>query len=369
MDTEKLVSLADHLVFTQTGKHLTTLQKTILRETFGNQPYSRIARECKFTEGHIRDVASDLWKILSDGFGEKINKSNVSSILERAVFAFNSPTFGDNTQIQEFNFCPGTHSTVPDSTQTPEPTTFPCKTYLISTPEVPQFFGRTSELDTLKQYILNQHCRLITIQGLTGIGKTALTLKLLEEIQSHFHTIYYSSLRFSPPLTDTLTSLLKFLTETETTPQNPELQLHQLLEYLKQYPTLIIWDDVQHLLSAEPGGQWKSERENYEFLCKVLGEVAHCSCVLLLSWEQPLTVTQLQSCSPRVKSLSLGGLGKEAEELLQAMGLREEDWQGLIEKSQGNPLWLKLMVDRIEKRFEGRVQEFLSHRSLQLDKC
>ncbi len=53
---------------------------------------------------------------------------------------------------------------------------------LTDAPDFPDYYDRTSELSTLKQWILQQHTRLITIYGLSGIGKSAIALKVIEQI-------------------------------------------------------------------------------------------------------------------------------------------------------------------------------------------
>jgi thymidylate kinase len=42
---------------------------------------------------------------------------------------------------------------------------------------------RTVELTTLKHWILEEHCRLVTLLGIDGMGKTSLSVKLAEQIQ------------------------------------------------------------------------------------------------------------------------------------------------------------------------------------------
>ena len=45
-------------------------------------------------------------------------------------------------------------------------------------PDIPAFFGRETELKTLKEWIIKDRCRLIAIIGIGGICKTAVSIKL-----------------------------------------------------------------------------------------------------------------------------------------------------------------------------------------------
>lgn len=57
--------------------------------------------------------------------------------------------------------------------------------------DVSLFYGRTTELNTLQQWILQDRCRLVSILGMGGIGKTALSVKFADEIQGQFtHVIW-----------------------------------------------------------------------------------------------------------------------------------------------------------------------------------
>ena len=106
MDTQELFKKLDNLVFGQTGKHLDTLQLGILKNVLNGQKYSTIAQEYNCTEGHARDKAYELWKILSELLGEELNKFNVRSAIERLVFYNSNNNLVNSVQIDSVNFCP-----------------------------------------------------------------------------------------------------------------------------------------------------------------------------------------------------------------------------------------------------------------------
>jgi hypothetical protein len=88
MDVNEMLKFADEIVFKNRGKHLDDLEQAILRGVWQNEKYSKVAEDFHCTEGHVRDVASDLWKILSDILEEDVSKCNLRSTIERQQLLF-----------------------------------------------------------------------------------------------------------------------------------------------------------------------------------------------------------------------------------------------------------------------------------------
>lgn len=163
MDIQEILNLADHLIFNQTGKHLDDLQQVILRGTFQGKKYSEIAQEFQCTNGHVRDVASELWKTFSETFGEQVNKSNLRTAFDRWQFSIQHIE-KDFVGTNYINFC---HETSPSSeTINPEnltqpninkPQTIPRpKIDLSDAPDHKKFYGRTQKIKTLKKWIIQE---------------------------------------------------------------------------------------------------------------------------------------------------------------------------------------------------------------------
>ncbi|MFB2881864.1 NB-ARC domain-containing protein [Floridanema aerugineum] len=337
----------------------------MFRETFQGQKYAKIAQERNCSEGYVRSNASELWKILSEALGEEVSKTNVQLILERAKFYNSSSAIGksaigrDYVTVNNVNICPQNSQpsqATPQTEQTPKP-----HIDLGDAPEIFSFFDRTPQLTTLETWILQQNTRLIAILGISGIGKTTLSLQLIEQIKHNFNYIIYRSLRFSPTLETTLTNLLQIFAPKTETPQNIETQLSQLLNYLRQHRCLIILDDVHTLFSSKQlAGQYQTGYENYHLFFQLITQVNHQSCLIVNTWEKPREVVQLKKENNAIHCLLLEGLGEAAKEILREQDLLDEDcWQTLIEQYQGNPLWLELTANLIKELFAGRVSEFL----------
>lgn len=81
MDIEKGLEIAEQLL----NRTLKPLEALIFQESWkGRQgkKYKEIADTYPCSEGHVNDVASDLWNLLSRSLGKKVNKSNFRRELE-----------------------------------------------------------------------------------------------------------------------------------------------------------------------------------------------------------------------------------------------------------------------------------------------
>lgn len=109
VDIQSLITTVDELIFSHTGEHLDDLQCEILEGVIDNQKYREIAKNNHFSTKYVRDTAGKLWKTLSEILGEKVNKSNIKSTLQR-YFYYNfsySRNIKDVLQINSGNFCTG----------------------------------------------------------------------------------------------------------------------------------------------------------------------------------------------------------------------------------------------------------------------
>jgi hypothetical protein len=368
MDIKEILRLADELLLAKTGEHLDYLQEAILRGALEGKTYTKIAEDTYSNEGHVRNVGSELWKILSEAFGEDVTKKNCRALVQKGKFS-SSAIGGDyNIAINNFNCYPQTPPAPTESAQHQQNKT---KLHLDlgDAPEVLTFYERTSELVTLERWIVQERCRLVALLGITGIGKTALAIRLIDDIKTHFDYIIYRSLRFSPPLNATLANLLQVFSPQAEIPHSVEAQLSQLFSYLRQYRCLIVLDDVQVLFSSgQFAGHYKSGCEETHLFFKLVAEVSHQSCLMLINWEKPREVAHLEKENNPVRSLVLGSLGAAAKEILRSRKLSdEESWHTLVETYQGNPLWLDLTATLIQELCGGRVSEFLQYEPLILD--
>jgi ATP-dependent Clp protease ATP-binding subunit ClpA len=222
MDIAEVLTLADELIFAKTGKHLDYVQEAILRGTLQDTTYTQIAQEVYSSPSHVRNVGSQLWQILSKELKKDITKTNFRAVLEKGkIYNYQSAIVenitGESITVNnKLNIC-REKARSPTSPQNPQATAKQPRIDLDDAPEISTFFDRTSEISTLKQWILENRTRLISILGLSGIGKSAIALQLIQHIQYEFDCIIWRSLRDAPPLQTLQTDLIKFLSQQQQT--------------------------------------------------------------------------------------------------------------------------------------------------------
>lgn len=231
-------------------------------------------------------------------------------------------------------------------------------------PDVSVFYGRGDELKTLERWIIQERCRLVALLGMSGIGKTALSVKLAKQLQDEFEVVLWRSLRQAPSVSDLLAALIPDLSQQPETviPKTPDQRISWLIDYFRQHRCLVILDGVESILqSGKLAGIYREGYEEYGDFFRRLGEEPHQSCVLITSQEKLNEISLLEGETSPVRSFKLEGLGDAARLILKEKGLSgEKKWQPLIQGYRGNPFMLKLVATTIKEVFDGDVTDFLS---------
>lgn len=153
MNIEAAIALIDQDIYHHTNKHLNDLQQAIVIQVLQGYRYWEIADEYGCTEGHAKDTASLLWKLLSVIWDKKVTKSNFRSLVTKQLQKLARP---------EPNLGADLTGTFLQSVFT----------------ENIGFVGRQQAIANLQDFV-QQNSKVIVLQGEGGVGKTTLAQQFL----------------------------------------------------------------------------------------------------------------------------------------------------------------------------------------------
>ena len=230
---------------------------------------------------------------------------------------------------------------------------------------VPAFYGREWELNLLIGWILEERCRIVSIVGLGGIGKSALSVNVMHQVACNFEVVIWRSLRDAPPCEVLFEDLVQVLVPQaqEKLTENLERQQKILLKELRRHRVLLVLDNLETIL--EEGaleGHILVGYEAFRQFLRQLAETEHQSCVVLTSREKLLDLVPAEGNGAPVRTLRLASLNADAcIKLLMERQVRgsAENQMHLIDAYAGNPLALKIVAQTIADLFGGEIAAFL----------
>jgi len=333
-DALTLVDTLLHLHSADQRQGLNDVQSVVLLETWAGRSYRDIAKQLAYEHDYIKQVGSQLWRSLSQTLGESVSKRNLQAVLRRyqqsQQAATALPIIQDRQDWGE-------------------------------APDVSRFYGRQGERQTLETWVLEDNCRAIGIFGLGGMGKTALSVKLAQQIQSQFDCVIWRSLQQALPLELILNEILPILAGSEVT---TDTSINALMKQLRSKRCLLVLDNVESLLQdGNRSGQFQLGYEAYCQLFKRICDEPHQSCLIITGRDKPGSFALREGKNLPVRSLHLQGLsGADGQQILIAKGLEatESQSQTLVNYFGGNPLALKIAATTIQTLFGGNSQAFLA---------
>ena len=235
-------------------------------------------------------------------------------------------------------------------------------------PDCSPFYGRADELNTLRQWLIEEGCRLVILFGAGGVGKTWLSSHFVRQMEHQFSGSW-QNLDGSPPLNQILNRLQFQVQQTPQREQNTEGKgieegIDWLVDFLSNQYFLLILDGIQEDLLSD-----QEKWGDYIRLLRRLELTDMKSCVLITSREKLSELRQLgDGKSGKVRSLKISSLELEAaKKMLYDFKLKDQDrWKDLISACSGNPLYLRIVASIISDQFNSKVSRYLKEETIYL---
>jgi predicted ATPase/transcriptional regulator with XRE-family HTH domain len=109
--------------------------------------------------------------------------------------------------------------------------------------------GRQVEVEQLNRLLCDPQCRLLTLVGPGGIGKTRLAVEVAAQVQGIFaNGVYFVPLASVSSIDAVIPTIANAVYFAFYGPSDPKVQL---LNYLREKQILLVVDNVEHLLGVE----------------------------------------------------------------------------------------------------------------------
>lgn len=240
------------------------------------------------------------------------------------------------------------------------------KDFILTKPSQSIFFGRKSELSTLKKLILFENKKTILLSGLGGIGKTSIAARFVDLSKDEFDHVIWQNMRDSEPFQDIVSSIIKFLSKEDVSAAIPSLSFQEKLKYLvhtfKEKRCLLVLDNLESALtSSSKGIHFNSGFENFGIFLDLLCNTSHSSCLIVTSRQIPSSFKNMIKASSEAAEIKVKGLKfldfiRVAESRLE--NVDREATNILFTKYSGNPQILMLALNEISDLFLGDMKSF-----------
>lgn len=233
-----------------------------------------------------------------------------------------------------------------------------------------EWVGRDSQIQQLSDR-LQSSCRVLLLVGITGIGKTALAEKLVEELRGDWTELrdnFEDDKKASDFASVALQWLEKWGENVLKEERKPEQLLRRLIKQLCENRYLILIDSLEYLLTGNEEDGWGDFADEWweKFFVSLLAESSCQSRLILTSLDLPVVFER--ECD-RYKNLWYCQLLKGLEVPEQVALFQKAELDGDLELPHsplrvigevydGHPLALRTIAGEIKGSYGGKVRAY-----------
>jgi tetratricopeptide (TPR) repeat protein len=214
-------------------------------------------------------------------------------------------------------------------------------------PKLKYFFGRTNEITEIENLLDQDKRRIIVIQGIAGVGKTALATKLIEDYKQKFNVFWFKFYEWST-LNNLLTHISDFLSTLNRTKLKSyvesvkRLDINEISEILnadlKNLKALLIFDDF-YKIDVSP-----KLKQFFQSVIELSKKLTGLKLIMITRQFIPVYSHNDTGGEGIVVEISLGGLDEvSSNKLLTQRKVDSNKFHKIYELTQGHPLFLELV--------------------------
>jgi hypothetical protein len=319
---DHVLSFVNHVITQEDPKrHLTELHEGVLTAAWHNLSYEKIANDLGVHEGSVKNTASAFYRELSQLVGRRITKNGFHAFLEQELEDMGS--YFHTLVVNVY----GSH------------------------PNNSGFKGRSDELNAIEEIFNSKRC--LFIAGLSGIGKTSLAAKFFEN-QKKQHK--YDAYIWYHSACDEIDKDFKGILYDIGIEENHDRYYEEFLKVIKRKRNLIVFDEID---------EWFNINHKISEAClKKLIESNHQSNLIFTCKYIPQSIRDLSQkhLGRSVSVLQLEGLSyDDSLQLFEDYNISKDDnLRDLVQKLQGNPLYLHKSAITIRDNFNGKINSYLN---------